>query len=30
MEKLGVKNRLEVGLLAARHNLRLADEPTGG
>lgn len=28
MEKLGVNNRLEVGLLAARHNLRLAkDEP---
>ncbi|HSG09896.1 MAG TPA: response regulator transcription factor [Longimicrobiales bacterium] len=26
MEKLGVQNRLEVGLLAARHNLRLADE----
>jgi DNA-binding NarL/FixJ family response regulator len=26
MEKLGVRNRLEVGLLAARHNLRLADE----
>lgn len=31
MEKLGVQNRLEVGLLAARHNLRLADEePVGG
>jgi DNA-binding NarL/FixJ family response regulator len=26
MEKLGVRNRLEVGLLAARHNLRLADD----
>ncbi|HKJ01051.1 MAG TPA: response regulator transcription factor [Longimicrobiales bacterium] len=25
MDKLGVSNRLEVGLLAARHNLRLAD-----
>jgi DNA-binding NarL/FixJ family response regulator len=26
MDKLGVNNRLEVGLLAARHNLRLVDE----
>jgi len=31
MEKLGVQNRTEVGLLAARHNLRLLDdeEPAG-
>jgi hypothetical protein len=25
MEKLGVRTRLEVGLFAARHNLRLTD-----
>ena len=30
MEKLGVENRTEVGLLAARHNLRLIDEGEGG
>jgi DNA-binding NarL/FixJ family response regulator len=29
MEKLGVENRTEVGLLAARHNLRLIDEGEG-
>jgi len=29
IEKLGVENRTEVGLLAARHNLRLIDEDDG-
>ena len=30
MEKLGVRNRTEVGLLAARHNLRLVDDEEAG
>lgn len=30
MEKLGVQNRTEVGLLAARHNLRLHEDEKGG
>jgi len=30
MKKLGVENRTAVGLLAARHNLRLIDEDEGG
>jgi DNA-binding NarL/FixJ family response regulator len=29
MEKLGVRNRTEVGLIAARHNLRLVDDDEG-